>query len=253
MLDASTHGGGGVLAGCTMALDGSVSARRPSSVARAGDLRRSSGGKGSASDSMPAGSSVAGMTANPALDGRPRAVVLVEGLSDRLALEVLARRRGRDLAADGIAVIAMHGATNLGRYLQRYGPGGLNVKLAGLCDAAEEDYFRRGLRRAGIDVAASGAAMEALGFFACTLDLEDELIRALGTGEVERIIAAQGELRSLRTLQRQPAQRGRPAQDQLRRFMCGRSGNKHRYARLLAGAVDLNRVPRPLAGVLAHV
>jgi hypothetical protein len=124
MLDTSAHRGGGVLAGCTMALDGPVSARRPcSSAARAGNLRRSNGGKGTASGSKPAGSSVAGMTANPALDGRPRAVVLVEGLSDRLALEALARRRGRDLAADGVAVIAMHGATNLGRYLERYGPG----------------------------------------------------------------------------------------------------------------------------------
>jgi hypothetical protein len=193
------------------------------------------------------------MTANPAIDGRPQAVVLVEGLSDRLALEVLARRRGRDLAADGVAIIAMQGATNLGRYLERYGPGGLNVKLAGLCDAAEEDYFGRALRRAGMGAGASGAAMGALGFFVCTLDLEDELIRAVGTDAVERIIAAQGELRSLRTLQRQPAQRGRPAQDQLRRFMSGRSGNKHRYARLLADAVEIDQVPPPLDGVLAHV
>jgi hypothetical protein len=193
------------------------------------------------------------MTANPALDGRPRAVVLVEGLSDRLALEVLARRRGRDLAVDSVAVIAMHGATNLGRYLQRYGPAGLNLKLAGLCDAAQEDYFRRVLRRAGIGASGSRAAMEVLGFFVCTIDLEDELIRALGTDQVERIIEAQGELRSLRTLQRQPAQRGRPAPDQLRRFMSGRSGNKYRYARLLADAVDLTQVPRPLDGVLAHL
>jgi hypothetical protein len=138
------------------------------------------------------------MTADAALDGGPRTVVLVEGLSDRLALEVLARRRDRDLAAGRIAVIAMNGATNLGRYLERYGPAGLNVKLAGLCDAAEEDYFRRVLRRAGIGASGSRAAMEALGFFVCTIDLEDELIRALGTDEVERIIEAQGELRSLR-------------------------------------------------------
>ena len=193
------------------------------------------------------------MTEDPALDSRLQAVVLVEGLSDRLALEVLARRRGRDLAADGVAVVAMHGATNLGRHLERYGPGGLNVKLAGLCDAAEEDYFRRALRRAGIDARPSRVGMEALGFFVCTLDLEDELIRALGTDAVERVIAAQGELRSLRMLQRQPAQRGQPTQDQLRRFMSGRSGNKHRYARLLADAVDLNQVPQPLDGVLAHV
>ncbi len=193
------------------------------------------------------------MTADAAVDFRPRAVVLVEGLSDRLALEVLARRRGRDLAAEGVAVIAMHGATNLGRYLEQYGPGGLNVRLAGLCDAAEEDYFWRVLRRAGIGAEASRAAMEALGFFVCTLDLEDELIRALGTEEVERIIGAQGELRSLRILQRQPAQRGQPVQDQLRRFMSGRSGNKHRYARLLAEAVDLNRVPRPLDGIIGYI
>lgn len=146
----------------------------------------------------------------------------------------------------------MHGATNPGRYLERYGPGGFDAELAGLCDAAEEDYFRRALRRAGIDAGASRAAMEALRFFVCTLDLEDELIRALGTDVVELIIEGQGELRSLRTLQRQPAQRGRPAKDQLRRFMSGRSGNKYRYARLLAGAVDLNRVPAPLEGVLAH-
>jgi len=57
------------------------------------------------------------MTANPAPEDRPRAVILVEGMSDRIALEVLARRRGRDLAAQGVAVIAMHGATNLGHYL----------------------------------------------------------------------------------------------------------------------------------------
>jgi hypothetical protein len=193
------------------------------------------------------------MTADAALDGGPRTVVLVEGLSDLLALEVLARRRDRDLAANRIAVIAMNGATNLARYLERYGPAGLNVKLAGLCDAAEADYFRRVLRRAGIGASGSRAAMETLGFFVCTVDLEDELIRALGTDEVERIIEAQGELRSLRILQRQPAQRGRPTPDQLRRFMSGRSGNKHRYARLLAGAVDLNRIPRPLDGLLAHV
>jgi hypothetical protein len=193
------------------------------------------------------------MAVNSAADGRPRAVVLVEGMSDRLALEMLARRRGRDLAAGGVAVIAMHGVTNIGRYLERYGPGGLDVELAGLCDAAEENYVQRALRHAGIGTGASRAAMEAAGFFVCTLDLEDELIRALGTEPVERIIEAQGELRSLRTLQRQPAQRSRSPQDQLRRFISGRSGNKHRYAPLLVGAMDLNGAPQPLDGVLAHV
>ena len=34
-------------------------------------------------------------------------VVLVEGISDRKAVEALARRRGRDLAAEGVSVIAI--------------------------------------------------------------------------------------------------------------------------------------------------
>jgi hypothetical protein len=182
-----------------------------------------------------------------------RAVVLVEGMSDRIALEVLARRRGRDLEAEGISVAAMAGATNIGHFLDLYGPRGRGVRLAGLYDAAEEGCFRRGLARAGFGPELPRRAMEALGFFMCAADLEDELIRALGTGEVERIISTEGELGSFRSLQKQPAQRGRSTQDQLRRFMGSRSGRKYRYADLLAGAVDLARVPRPLDGVLAHV
>ncbi len=179
------------------------------------------------------------------------AVVLVEGLSDRYALEVLARRRGFDLGARRVRVLAMKGATNIGDFLDRYGPGGLGVRLAGLYDAAEEGYFRRGLVRVGL--ARDHVALEELGFFRCCDDLEDELIRALGTDEVERIIEAEGELRSFRVLQRQPAQRGRSTHDQLHRFLGSRSGRKHRYGRLLADAVDLERVPPALDRVLAHV
>lgn len=193
------------------------------------------------------------MTAHLTVGIDPRAVILVEGMSDRYALEVLARRRGRDLEAEGVLVVAMKGATNIGHFLDLYGPDGLDVRLAGLYDAAEEGCFRRGLERAGLGVGLARAGMETLGFFVCTADLEDELIRALGVDEVERIIGAEGELRSLRILQKQPAQHDRSTQDQLRRFMGSRAGRKHRYARLLAGAVDLARVPRSLDGVLAHV
>jgi hypothetical protein len=186
-------------------------------------------------------------------DAGAYAVVLVEGLSDRYALETLARRRGRDLDAEGVRILAMKGATNIGHFLDRYGPGGLGVRLAGLYDAAEEGYFRRGLQRAGLGPGESPAEMEELGFFRCSADLEDELIHALGTDEVERIIEEEGELRSFRILQRQPAQRGRSTHDQLHRFLGSRAGRKHRYGRLLANAVDLARVPRSLDRVLAHV
>lgn len=188
-----------------------------------------------------------------AVDGGLRAVVLVEGMSDRLALEVLARRRGRDLEAEGVSIVAMDGATNIAHFLERYGPHGLNLKVAGLYDAAEEGYFQRGLERAGLGSALARTDMEALGFFMCSADLEDELIRALGAGGVVRIVEAEGELKSFRILQRQPALREWSLEDQLRRLMSGRSGGKHRYARLMAGAVDLDRVPRPLDAVLGYV
>jgi hypothetical protein len=182
-----------------------------------------------------------------------RAVVLVEGISDQRALEALAERRGRNLDAEGISVVPIGGAQSIGRFLNLFGPQGLGVRLAGLCDAGEERDFRRGLERAGLGSDLTRAEMESLGFYVCIADLEDELIRALGAASVEQIIAAQGELHSFRTLQKQPAQEGRPVEEQLRRFMGTRGGRKIEYARLLVDGLDLNRVPRPLDLVLAHV
>jgi hypothetical protein len=95
--------------------------------------------------------------------------------------------------------------------------------------------------------------MESLGFYVCVADLEDELIRSLGSASVEQVVEAQGELGSFRTLQKQPAQQERTVEEQLRRFMGTRGGRKIRYARLLVGALDLTRVPRPLDRLLAHV
>ena len=76
--------------------------------------------------------------------------MLVEGISDQGALEALAERRGRDLAAEGVSVVPIGGAQSIGRFLSRFGPEGLDLKLAGLCDVGEEGDFRRGLERAGL-------------------------------------------------------------------------------------------------------
>jgi hypothetical protein len=181
----------------------------------------------------------------------PQAVVLVEGISDQLALQALAARRGRDLAAAGVAVVPMGGARNIRRFLELFGPRGLDVRLAGLCDAGEEADVRRGLEWAGLGSNLSRADMEALGFYVCVADLEDELIRCLGAARVEQVIEAQGELGSFRTFQRQPAWQGRSRQQQLRRFIGTHSGRKARYARLLVEALELTSVPRPLDRALA--
>jgi hypothetical protein len=182
-----------------------------------------------------------------------RAVALVEGASDAAALETLAARRGLPLADGGIAIAVMGGATNVGHYLGALGPRGLDVRLAGLCDAAEEPYFRRALAQAGLGAVPSRRQLEGLGFYVCTADLEDELIRALGTEAVQEIIAGQGELGSFRRFQRQPAQARRSTEQQLHRFMGTRSGRKAQYARLLAGAVGRDRIPWPLDGLLGHL
>ena len=104
--------------------------------------------------------------------------MLVEGVSDKVALETLAVRRGRDLAAEGVSVLPVGGAQAIGRFLNLYGPGGSNVGLAGLCDAGEEGEFRRAVERAGFGLALGRAEMERLGFYVCEADLEDELVRA---------------------------------------------------------------------------
>jgi OLD-like protein len=182
-----------------------------------------------------------------------RAVVLVEGISDQVALETLAERRGRNLGAEGVSVVPMGGAQSIGRFLNLLGPQGLDVKLAGLCDAAEEGEFQRGLERAGLGSHLPRADMERLGFYVCVADLEDELIRALGTASVEQVVDAQGDLGSFRTLQKQPAWLGRSNEEQLRRFMGSGGSRKIRYARLLVDALDLGHVPRPLDLLLDHV
>jgi hypothetical protein len=181
-----------------------------------------------------------------------RTVVLVEGVSDQVALEALAVRRGRDLDADGISVVPIGGAQAIGSFLARFGPQGFDLRLAGLCDAGEEHDFRRGLERAELGSNLTRADMERLGFFVCVADLEDELIRSLGATAVEQVIESQGDLQSFRTLQKQPAWRGRSTEEQLRRWF-GSYGGKIKYARPLVDALDLTRVPRPLDRVLAHV
>jgi hypothetical protein len=178
-------------------------------------------------------------------------VVLVEGISDQAAVEALAARRRRDLAAEGVCVVAIGGAMGVNRFLRVLGTRGLAVNLRGLCDEAEESYFRRGLEQAGLGSDLSRSAMESLGFYVCVCDLEDELIRAVGTAGVERVLAAEKDLARFRLFQNQPAQRGRAVERQLRRFMGTTSGRKARYARALVCAVEADRIPRPLDLLLA--
>jgi hypothetical protein len=134
----------------------------------------------------------------------------------------------------------MGGATNVGRHLSR--PG--TPRVLALCDEHEAGHVVRAFERAGLppgDVSV------------CRRDLEDELIRALGTEAVLSVVAARGELAAFRTLQRQPAHRDRPTEQQLRRFLGTRSGRKQAYGTALAAVLPLDAVPAPLAALLARL
>jgi hypothetical protein len=167
-------------------------------------------------------------------------VILVEGVSDQHALEALARRRGRDLEAEGVSILAIGGAQAVGREVRRLHA---RVRLAGLCDSGEERLFRRAFAAVGL----------ARSVFVCNRDLEDELIRALGVERVEEVLDARNELGLFRSFQQQPAWRGRDPAEQLRRFIGTYSGRKIQTGAMLVNALDLDQVPRPLDRVLTHV
>jgi predicted ATP-dependent endonuclease of OLD family len=72
---------------------------------------------------------------------KTRAVVIVEGDSDRVALETLAKRRGRDLAAEGVEIVPIGGAHAIRRY--RVAEANGSDELAGLVDAGGDPQARR--------------------------------------------------------------------------------------------------------------
>lgn len=177
-------------------------------------------------------------------------VVLVEGASDRVAIETLARRRDRDLEAEGVFVIPIAGATNIGRFLDLLGTRGFDVPLAGLCDEGEAPEFCAALAGSGLGDDLEVDHLDRAGFFVCRVDLEDELIRALGAEGVMGVMERQRQLRSFRRFQRQPAQRGKAVEAQLLRWM---GNHKIRYASLMVAALDLDDVPEPLNRLLDHI
>ncbi|KQV18746.1 MULTISPECIES: TOPRIM nucleotidyl transferase/hydrolase domain-containing protein [unclassified Kitasatospora] len=173
-----------------------------------------------------------------------RTAVLLEGPSDLAAVETLAARQGRDLAAEGVCVTSMGGAMSVGRYAGLLGSPGLGLRLAGLCDEGELGYYDR---------AFESARAPRHGFFVCVADLEEELIRALGVASVEEILRAEGDFVAWQIFGRQPAQQGRLPERQLRRFLGTKKGRKIRYGRLLVEALDAERVPAPLRDLLASL
>ncbi len=177
----------------------------------------------------------------------PPVVVLLEGASDAAAVRVLCDARGLDL--DDVDVRDMGGVTNVGHHLRAVDDG---VRVLGLYDAPEERFVVRALQREGYDVS-DGSDLAGLGFGVCHRDLEEELIRALGTAAVERVLDELGELERFRGFQRQPQWRGRDVAEQLHRFAGTTSGRKLLLARRLAEELTPDTTPAPLAALIDEI
>ena len=181
-------------------------------------------------------------------------VVLVEGVSDQIAVETAATGLGLRLDADGVVVVPMGGAHAAPRVLATIRGLSPGVRLAGLCDVREQEIVRRALVDAAVVPPVAVADLEQHGFFACVEDLEDELVRAIGVAGVVSVLDSQGDLGSFRSLQAQPAWRGGTPEAQLHRFLASGARRKLRYARLLVEtAVGADALLRPLDALLASL
>ena len=182
-----------------------------------------------------------------------RTLVLVEGDSDVGAVRALANLIGCDLGLhDDIQIRSAHGVTNFSQMLAEFVRAHPGAEFCGMYDVADEWHVRRALANVSISVAAQ-ESLESFGFFACVADLEDELIRALGAEAVERVLEAQAELISFRRFQAMPQHRLAPVRQQLRRFLGTRATRKIRSAQRLVEALDLARLPHPLAQLAARL
>ena len=181
-----------------------------------------------------------------------RTIVLVEGVTDELALRLAAVRMGRNLEAEAVSVIPINGAHAIGRILQQLAADQPDAKLAGLYDAGEEQVIRAALERAGLG-SPGRTRLESAGFFACTADLEEELIRAAGETMLSTLIEREGDAQAWHTFQRQQAWQGRPMDQQFRRFIRSISERNSRYIRAIVETIDPSRLPRPLRLLLDYV
>lgn len=178
-------------------------------------------------------------------------LVLVEGDSDAAAVRAVASLVGCDLSWHHIQIGSANGVTNFSRVLADFVRAQPDAEFCGMYDVADEWHVRRALANAAVPVAAH-ESLEAFGFFACVADLEDELIRALGAEAVERVLEAQAELVSFRRFQAMPQHRHSPVPHQLHRFLGTRATRKIRCAQRLVEALDLARLPHPLAQLAAR-
>lgn len=179
-----------------------------------------------------------------------RTVVLLEGVSDIAALTAVARTSRVDL--EHVDLVDLGGVTNVRRELSQLHRTSGDVEIFGLCDAPEARFVEQALNEVG-RIVRDASDLAAYGFFVCQADLEEELIRALGTEHTVAVIEELGLDAKLATLRQQPAWQDRPLAEQLHRFCGVASGRKELLAGALAAALGPDEVPEPLQALIDRI
>lgn len=180
-----------------------------------------------------------------------RAVVLVEGISDQIAIDATARRLGRDLAESGVVVVPIGGAHAVAAFAARFDHEGGPVVL-GLCDRAEAGLFDRALGSRSEPKVESGATRERV-VFVCEPDLEAELIAAIDPADLLGLLDTHGDLDAFGTMSRQQVWRKRPFEARIHRWIRSHARRSSLYAGRIIEALDPTHMPGPLVNLVASV
>jgi hypothetical protein len=179
-------------------------------------------------------------------------VILVEGISDLLAIRMLARRSGRDLDGAGATLLSLDGGGGFVHYLALFGPNGLDLRLLGLVDADHEQTWSQALTKAGVPVAARGA-LNAAGVQVCDPDLEGELVVAIGTHRIAELLADEAQTVRYQTWVAQKGLLQDPLERQQAAWIGRSSASKVFWAPVLAENTPLDNIPAPLCALLTDV
>ncbi len=180
-----------------------------------------------------------------------RVAILVEGPSDRLALQFAAEQLGVDLDARSVSLVELQGADVFETLRSLLGPSGLQVELRGMCDADRERRWTDVIYGPGVYNGDRNQLAQD-GIFVADPDLEGALVDSLGETQVEGVITAEGEKPALDLYRQQPDKRNLPSRDQILGFLKSKD-RKVRFAPLLVQAVPTGQLPDVLKGVLADL
>ncbi|MCH8613220.1 hypothetical protein [Arsenicicoccus dermatophilus] len=181
---------------------------------------------------------------------QPALVALLEGVSDVAAVRAALTTAGVDLTK--VELVDLQGVTNVGRVLAEIRQLRPEAEVVGMCDAGEVRHVMTALAADGCP-ATDASDLPAYGFFVCEPDLEDELLRALGTPRAVEAIRRSPLGGKLQALQVQPAWRDLELDEQLRRFTRTPAARKERVAGVLAEALTREELPEPIAMLVDRI